>query len=104
MFAQQTLCVLIAALGTVDVGQIFAAHCYMRVVGAKGLLGNREGPQIERLGLCIASLRIVKGRQVVKRNSCLRMLGAKSLFDNRECPVVQLPRNDPVLDRFPPSH
>jgi hypothetical protein len=61
----ERLGLLKAVSGPVEVGQVVAGDCNVRVLGAKSLLSDSQGAPVERLGLIVAAGVLVEFSQVV---------------------------------------
>jgi hypothetical protein len=62
------------------------------VIGAKGLLADRQRPLVERPRACEVSLLVSEAGEVVEAPRGIRLLGAEGLLVDRQRPLVERPR------------
>ena len=68
----------------IDQSQVVEAGCNIWVVRAKGLLVDRQGALVERLGLGKVAKEIVEPGQVVEAGCNARVVRAKGLLIDRQ--------------------
>ena len=74
----------VAALGSVQPGQVVERGADVGVVGAQRLLADGERALVERLGLGVAALVAVQRGQVVERGADIGVVGAQRLLADGE--------------------
>ena len=103
---EERLGVGVAALGSVQLGQVVERDGDIGVVGAERLLADRQRALEERLGVGVAALGSVQLGQVVERVGDIGVVGAERLLRGspaRACRAARRRRSGPGLGTARPG-
>ena len=72
----------IAVLLAVEIRQVVQYLSDLGMIGTECLLGDRQGPFIEKLGVCVTAFALMQPGQIVQQLGDLRVIAAERLFLN----------------------